>query len=70
MKGRNETLIKYRERSGKTQAQIAKEALVSTRGYQKYELDGVMPRVDKAFLIAKALHTTVDQLWGGGPTTA
>ena len=70
MKGRNETLIKYRERSGKTQAQIAKEALVSTRGYQKYELDGVRPNIDVAIRIARALHTTVEQLWGGSPTTA
>ena len=70
MKVKNETLIFYREKAGKTQAQVAKEALVSTRGYQKYELDGAMPNIGTAIRIAKALHTTVEQLWGGSPTTA
>ena len=70
MKVKNEVLISYRVKAGKTQAQIAKEAQISTRGYLKYELDGAMPKASTAILIAKALHTTVEQLWGGNPTPA
>ena len=67
---RNEVLIAYREKAGLTQSQLAKIAQISTRGYQKYELDGVLPNIVVAMKIADALHTSVQQLWGGSLTTA
>lgn len=53
-----------REKSGKTQAQVAKEAGVAERAYQSYEYDKVEPRVRTAIRIAQALETTVEALFG------
>lgn len=47
-----------REKSGKTQAQIAKEAGVTERMYQYYEADEKEPGVRTAIRIADALDTT------------
>lgn len=44
-----------REKSGKTQAQVAKEAEVTERMYQYYEADEKEPGVRKAIRIADAL---------------
>lgn len=53
-----------REKSGKTQAQVAKETGVSVRVYQYYEAGIKLPRVDVAIRIAKALDATVEELFG------
>lgn len=53
-----------REQSGKTQAQVAKEAKVSEVAYQLYEYDKREPGVRTAIRIAKALDRTVEELFG------
>lgn len=66
---KNQKLIAAREKSGKTQAQVAHEAGISTRGYQKYELDGVIPSVRTAIRIANLLGVLdVRTLWDGTHT--
>ena len=53
-----------REQSGKTQAQVAKEAKVAERLYQDYEYDKNTPNVRTAIRIARALNSTVEDLFG------
>ena len=53
-----------REASGKTQAQVAKEIGVSELSYQRYEYDKRKPCVDTAIRIARALGSTVEELFG------
>jgi len=53
-----------RERSGKTQAQVANEVGVSELSYQRYEYDKREPGVRTAIRIAKALNSTVESLFG------
>lgn len=53
-----------REQSGKTQAQVAKEAKVSEVAYQLYEYDKREPGVRTAIRIARALNSTVEDLFG------
>ncbi len=53
-----------REASGKTQAQVAKEAEVAERMYQEYEYDKREPGVRTAIRIAQALDSTVEALFG------
>lgn len=58
-----------REASGKTQAQVAREAQVAERLYQDYEYDKCEPRVRTANRIARAVNSTVEELWGFGVET-
>lgn len=58
-----------REKSGKTQAQVAKEIGVSELSYQRYEYDKREPGVRTAIRIAHAVNSTVEQLWGFGAAT-
>lgn len=53
-----------REQSGKTQAQVAKEIGVSELSYQRYEYDKREPGVRTAIRIARALNSTVEDLFG------
>ena len=53
-----------REQSGKTQAQVAKEAAISELTYQRYEYDKREPGVRTALRIARALDSTVEELFG------
>lgn len=53
-----------REQSGKTQAQVAKEAKVSEVAYQLYEYNKREPGVRTAIRIARALGSTVEALFG------
>ena len=55
---RNLRLQAAREKSGKTQAQVAKEAGVSERLYQRYEYGQNEPGVRTAIRIANALNVT------------
>lgn len=53
-----------REQSGKTQAQVAKEANVGERLYQDYEYDKREPGVRTAIRIARVLGQPVEDLFG------
>ena len=53
-----------REQSGKTQAQVAKEANIGERLYQDYEYNKRTPSVTTAIRIARALGRTVEELFG------
>lgn len=59
----NEKLRAAREASGKTQAQVAKEAGISERVYQSYEYDKYEPKVRTAIRIARALGVETGQLF-------
>lgn len=52
-----------REASGKTQAQVAKEAEIAERLYQDYEYGKREPGVRTAKRIAKVLKSTVEKLF-------
>lgn len=56
-----------RELSGKTQAQVAKEAKIPERSYQNYEYGQREPGVQTAIRIAKVLNVTTEKLWGVSP---
>lgn len=58
-----------REQSGKTQAQVAKESYISEKTYQSYEYDKREPGVRTAIRIAKALNSTVEDLFGAATPT-
>ena len=60
----NMELRAARKSSGKTQAQVAKEADISERTYQQYEYEQQEPKVRAAIQIAKALGSTVEKLFG------
>ncbi len=53
-----------REKSGKTQAQVAKEAGIAERLYQSYEYEKNEPKVRTAIRIAKAVDSSVEELFG------
>lgn len=53
-----------REKSGKTQAQVAKQVGISEASYQNYEYDKREPGVRTAIRIAKVLDSTVESLFG------
>jgi DNA-binding XRE family transcriptional regulator len=53
-----------REKSGKTQAQVAKEAKISEAQYQNIEYDKNEPKVRTAIRIARVLDSTVEELFG------
>ncbi len=53
-----------RMKSGKTQAQVAKESGITEQAYQRYEYDKREPGVRTAIRIAGALDSTVEALFG------
>ena len=53
-----------REASGKTQAQVAKEAGITEQYYQNIEYNKKRPGVDVAIPIARTVNSTVEVLWG------
>ena len=59
-----------REASGKTQAQVAKEAGLPEQMYQRYEYDKCEPGVRTANRIARAVNSTTEKLWGFGAATS
>lgn len=61
----NMQLRAAREKSGKTQAQVAREAGISEAAYQLYEYGKSEPGVRTAIRIARALDSTVEALFGG-----
>ena len=56
-------LKERREAHGLTQMEIAKKAGISWRAYQTYEAGSRIPKADIAKLIAKALNSTVEELF-------
>ena len=66
MRKRNMALIAAREKS----AQVAAAAQVSTVAYQNYEYGEREPKASIANLIAEAVGSTVENLWGGNPVRA
>ena len=60
----NMELRAAREASGKTQAQVAREIGVNTVSYQRYESENRVPNAVIAILIARALNSTVESLFG------
>lgn len=57
-----------REKSGKTQAQIAKEVGITEQSYQRYEYNQNEPGVRTAIRIADALDTTdLRELFAAAP---
>lgn len=59
----NVKLRAAREASGKTQAQVAREAGVSEIAYQMYEYGKREPGARTAIRIAEALNSTVEELF-------
>ena len=59
----SERIRMLRKERNWTQAQVAKEVGLSTRGYQDLEL-GVMPRSDKLLSIAEFYDVSIDWLMG------
>lgn len=53
-----------RTKSGKTQVQVAKETRLSVAQYQNIEHNKSEPRVRTAIRIARALDSTVEELFG------
>lgn len=53
-----------REKSGKTQAQVAKEVGIAEWLYQSYEYDRNEPGVRTAIRIARAVDSSVEELFG------
>lgn len=49
---------------GLTQADVARRAEMPQRTYQNYEMGIREPSVTSAIKIAKALNTTVEEIWG------
>ena len=55
-----------REQSGKTQAQVAKEVGIREQAYQKYEYDKSTPNVQMAIRIARAVGSSVEEIFETG----
>lgn len=60
----NQRLRERREQQGKTQQEIAGLAKISLKSYQRIEKGVQDPSVSVAILIAKALKSTVEKLFG------
>lgn len=52
-----------RQKEGLTQVEVAEKANINPLSYQRYESGERIPRVDTAKLIAKALNSTVEELF-------
>lgn len=52
-----------RKKTGLTQVEVAGKARITVNCYQRYESGERMPRADIAKLIAKALNSTVEELF-------
>lgn len=59
----NTKLVNARKKVGLTQVQVAGKAKITEVCYQRYEAGDRIPRADIAKLIAKALNSTVEELF-------
>ena len=67
MRKRNMALIAAREKSGKTQLQVATEVGMDVHSYQRYEYGTGNKTIRTAIRIAHALGSNVESLWDGNP---
>ena len=56
-----------RQKSGKTQAQVAEKAKISQTQYQNIEYNKSEPKVKTAIRIAETLNSTVEELFAEAP---
>lgn len=56
-------LKQQRQKEGLTQVEVAKAANITAISYQRYESGKRIPRADTLKLIAKALNSTVEDLF-------
>ena len=59
----NTKLKARRQEKGLTQVEVAEQAKINTLSYRRYEAGERTPRADTAKLIAKALDSTVEDLF-------
>lgn len=59
----NTKLKARRQEKGLTQVEVAEQAKINTLSYRRYEAGERIPRADTAKLIAKALDSTVEDLF-------
>lgn len=64
----NPRLQGLRQQTRLSQQELAEIAGVSDTCYQNYEYGDREPKVRTAIRIAKALNTTVEELWDSNPT--
>lgn len=57
-------LKQAREALGKSKVAVAREAGITRMAYFRYEKGLRFPKVESAMKIAKALDSTVEELWG------
>ena len=73
---RNEVVImetelkKQRQRAGLTQQEVIRRLGISRISYHRYENGERIPDAQTASLIARAVGSTVESLWGGNPVRA
>lgn len=60
---KNIKLIDARKRAGLTQVEVAEKAKIAEVSYQRIEYGAQRPIVDTALLIAKALNSSVEELF-------
>ena len=60
---KREKLINAREKSGLTQVQVADKANITEISYQRIEYGTQRPSLDTAIPIAKALNSSVEELF-------
>jgi len=56
-------LKETRQNQGLTQEMVARQANITTSNYQRYEYGTQTPKANTAILIAKALKSTVEELF-------
>lgn len=70
---RNEVVImetelkKQRQKAGLTQQEVIKRSGIARISYHRYENGERIPDAQTASLIARAVGSTVESLWGGNP---
>lgn len=62
-------ILEARHKAGFTQKQIANSVGIAEVSYKRYEYGNRVPDARTAIRIAKALNTTVEDLWNGNSTT-
>ncbi len=60
---KNKKMFDLRTKKGLSQVEVAKQAGISTRQYQRVEAGEHLPNVAPAIKIAKLLGTTVEELF-------
>jgi len=60
---KNKKMLELRIKKGLSQSEVAKQAGISTRQYQRVEAGEHLPNVGPAIKIAKILGTTVEKLF-------